>query len=442
MRQRSRSILATGLSGALAFTMIGCSASPDSTPSADGTTEDPASVSGSITVLTHRTDLIDNGTFSGYVTQFQEEYPDVSVEFEGITAYEDEVPIRLSSGEFGDVLTIPRSVRPDQFEQFFEPFGDQADLEGDYLFLNQVSSDGVAYGLAQGGNATGVVYNRRVLEDAGVAELPTSVEDFMSALAAINDNTDAVPLYTNYKDGWPLGDLQRNIGVSLGNVDARNDMVASDTPWVDGSDIYYVDSLLYDAVEAGYTEDDPLTTNWEASKVMIGSGEVGMMVLGSWAISQMQAAAEDAGFSADDIGFLPYPSATDGASYALVEGDYYFGINKGSQNKDAARAWVDWFISSSPYAADEGFISSLKSEPLPANLSDLTDLGTEIIELVPEVEEGLFARIDSESEIAITQGGYRQRLVDIARGAANGDKANYFAELNDKWAAARASVTG
>ena len=46
---------------------------------------------------------------------------------------------------------------------------------------------------------------------------------------------------------------------------------------------------------------DPTTTNWEESKNLLAQGKIGSMVLGSWAVSQMQDAAEAAGASRDDI---------------------------------------------------------------------------------------------------------------------------------------------
>ena len=74
-----------------------------------------------------------------------------------------------------------------------------------------------------------------------------------------------------------------------------------------------IDSLLYDAVEAGLTEADPTTTNWEESKRLLGTGKVATMVLGSWAIAQMQAAARRRR-KRDDIGYLPVPGRRSTAS--------------------------------------------------------------------------------------------------------------------------------
>ncbi|MDR1189122.1 MAG: ABC transporter substrate-binding protein, partial [Bifidobacteriaceae bacterium] len=396
---------------------------------------------GTLKVLTHRTDLDENGTLQGYADKFIAKYPDVTaVEFESITAYDDDVPLRLSTGDFGDVLSIPNGVTNDQLAQFFEPFGTKADLSGKYQFLDSFAVGDQVYGLAQGGIATGVVYNKKVFEEAGVSEPPTSYDDFMAALQAVKDNTDAVPLYTNYKDGWPLGDLHRNMGVALGNADAKNDMTGEDAPWAEGSDAYWLDSLIYDAVDKGLTEEDPTTTNWEESKTLLGTGEVATLVLQSWAISQMQAAATDSGASADDIGFLPVPSAVAGKSFAAVLGDRYYAMNAKSENKATAKAWVEFMIEESGYDAAEGFVSTLKSAPLPSNLSALSDLGTELFEPAapPAGEEGLFDAIDTAAEIGFSSAPYRQALVDQAR--QHTPKADAFGELNAKWAQGRASA--
>jgi ABC-type glycerol-3-phosphate transport system substrate-binding protein len=399
-----------------------------------------SAISGDITVLTHRTDLHEDGTLDAYVAQFQAAYPDVTVNFESITAYDDEVPMRLSTGDFGDVLSIPNGVTNDQLAQFFEPFGSVDELSAQYQFLNAFASAGQVYGLAQGGIATGIVYNKKVFEEAGVATPPTSHEDFLAALQAIKDNTDAIPLYTNYKDGWPLGDLNRNLGTATGNANAKNDMTLSDEPWAEGGDAYWLDSLVYDAVAAGLTEDDPTTTNWEESKNLIGSGQVGTMILASWAISQMQTAATDSGASPDDIGFLPVPSAAAGSPYAAIIGDRYYAVNAQSANKDAAKAWVEWMINEGTYAADQGFISAAKDQPLPSNLSALDDLGTELFEPAapPAGQEGLFDAIDTAAEIGFSSAPYRQALVDQAR--QHTPKADAFASLNEKWAQGRASA--
>ncbi len=402
-------------------------------------------VAGDITFLTHRTDLQTDGTFDEYVARFQEEYPDVNVKVEGITNYADDIKTRMSTPNgYGDVLNIP-NVPADQFSTFFEPLGSVDDMSGTYRFQAPASFEGIQYGIALGGNANGVLYNKDVFEAAGISELPKSHDEFIDALKAIDEKTEAVPLYTNYKDGWPLGgQWSSNIGAVTGNPEAQNQMAHEAAPWSEGTDIYAIDSLLFDVVAEGLSEDDPLTTNWEQSKNDFATGKIGTMVLGSWAITQFQAAATDAGVSENVVGFMTFPANVDGQQYATIGGDYNLAINKNSENKEAGRAWIDFLIEESGFTDSQGMISALKAADLPANLSSLQDEGVELIESTPAPagEEGLFNNIADKSQVDIWGNIYRQKLVDTARGQADGDKQSFFDSLNQQWGSAMEELAG
>ena len=400
-------------------------------------------VKGDIKVVTWRTDLVEDGTFDKYAEEFNKKYPDVNVTFEGITDYAGEMLTRMSTTNYGDVIGIP-AVQPDQYEQFLEPLGDTADFEDTYRFLPAASYDGTQYGIAFGGNANGVVYNKKVFEEAGVTALPTTEDEWLDALQKVADNTDAVPMYTNYKDGWPLTQSFGNLGGITDDADAPITLAEDPAPWTEGTDIYAIDSLLYDTVAAGLTEDDPLTTNWEQSKVDLGTGKIATMPLGSWAISQMQAAAEDNGGSADDIGFMAFPANVDGTQLAVIGGDYNLAVSKHSKAKAAAWAWIQWVVADSGYTEAQGMISPVLDKPLPENLQGFEEAGVELMEInpAPAGQEGLINNIADDSQIDLYGPIYRQKLVDIARGAADGDKESYFAELNERWGASVEKLAG
>jgi ABC-type glycerol-3-phosphate transport system substrate-binding protein len=400
-------------------------------------------VTGDIKVVTWRTDLVEDGTFEKYAEEFNKEYPDVKVTFEGITDYAGEMLTRMSTTNYGDVIGIP-AIKPDQYEQFLEPLGETADFEDTYRFLPAASYDGTQYGIAWGGNANGVVYNKKIFEEAGVTELPTSHDEWLDALQKVKDNTDAIPMYTNYKDGWPLTQSFGNLGAITDDPDAPITMAEDPAPWTEGTDVYAIDGLLYDTVAAGLTEDDPLTTNWEQSKVDLGTGKIATMPLGSWAISQMQAAAEENGGSADDIGYMAFPANVDGTQLAVIGGDYNLAVSKHSKAKAAAWAWIQWVVEDSGYTEAQGMISPVLDKPLPENLQGFEEAGVELMEInpAPAGKEGLINNVADDSQVDLYGPIYRQKLVDIARGAADGDKESYFAELNERWGASVEKLAG
>ena len=395
-------------------------------------------VSGEITVLTQRTDLVDT-VFQDYKKTFEAKYPDVKVKFEALKDYEGEVRIRKNTKDYGDVLLISSSITPDKYPSYFEPLGTAEELKKSYRFVTESEFDGKGYGMALGGNAIGFVYNKKVWQQAGVTVPPKSPEEFQTALKAIKDKTGAIPLYTNYKDGWPLTQWESFQATMSADPEAAIKLTTDDAPWAPGKDYHIIDSLLFDAVQAGLTEPDPTTTNWDSSKGLLGSGKIATMALGSWAVQQMQ---EAAGANKADIGFMPFPAQANGKFHSVIGGDYKNAVNVNSQHKAAARAWVDWFANESGYAASQGSIPVKQGDQLPPSLADFNTFQVELFEMAPwpKGSESKDLKIDKEAEIGITDAKYRQRIVDAARGAKKETKDAIFADLNKKWADARSKV--
>ncbi|MBO3741306.1 ABC transporter substrate-binding protein [Actinoplanes flavus] len=396
-------------------------------------------IKGDITVLTNRTDLV-TGKLPEYAKRFEAKYPGTKVTFEGVTNYEQDVTTQLSGGEYGDVLLIPNTVAVDQLGQFFEPLGTVGELKDRYRFTDEKAYDGKVYGLSLGGVANGFVVNKRVWAEAGITAPPKTPEEFLAGLKAVADKTGATPFYTNYKDGWPLSFFNSQRAV-LADPTVNETFPADPRPWQPGKLQHLTDGLLFDIVNRGLSEKDPLTTNWEGSKPMLGTGKVASMLLGSWAVPQMRDAATAAGANPEDIAFWPFPYQTGGKFHARIEGDYKGAVSRNSDNKATAKAWLEWFVTESGFAADQQAIPTPVGQPLPQALQDFTATGVELLELpAATANSGKEDQIIKESEIDLAGPIYRQKLVDIARGAAEGDKESYFAELNKRWSAAQSQV--
>ncbi|MBM2614102.1 carbohydrate ABC transporter substrate-binding protein [Actinoplanes sp. LDG1-06] len=429
-----RHFLGLGLATALALT-AGCTGGAGSDDAGAG-----GEITGEITVLTNRTDLAETA-LPAYGKEFESKYPGTKVSFEAVTNYEGDVTTQLSSGDYGDVLLIPNTVAVDQLGQFFEPLGGVEQLKSKYRFVDEKAYDGQVYGLSIGGVANGLVVNKRIWQQAGVTVPPKTPDEFLAGLAAVK-KTGAVPFYTNYKDGWPLSFFNSQRAILADP--AVNDKFPTDpAPWQPGKLEYVTDGLLFDIVHGGLNEKDPLTTNWEGSKPMIATGKVATMLLGSWAVPQMKDAARAAGANPDDIAFWPFPYQTGGKFHSRIEGDYKAAVSRSSNNKATARAWLDWFVNESGFANDQEAIPPAIGQPLPASLKAFQDTGVELVELpAATTYAGKEDEIIKESEIDLTGNIYRQKLVDIARGAAKGSKESYFAELNKRWGEAQSRVMG
>ncbi|MER7376422.1 ABC transporter substrate-binding protein [Streptomyces lanatus] len=400
--------------------------------------DDPTKVSGTITVLTHRTDLVQDGTMEKYAAEFNKTYPEVKVEFDAITDYEGEVKIRMNTENYGDVLMIPAVVEKKDYPKFFASLGSQAERSKTYRFTDYSTVDGKVYGQSPIGAVPGFIFNKKVWERAGISDWPTTPAAFLADLKAIKSKTDAIPYYTNFKDMWPLTQWTDVNGAVSCDEQATSRLAEGD-PWAEGADLRTADTLLYDIVREGLIEKDPTTTNWEASKPRIAKGEIATMWLGSWAVIQMRGAAEQAGADPDDIGFMPFPAQKDGTFCAVAKPDYNQAVNIHSEHKEAARAWIDWFTDKSGYAADNLALSPLKQAPLPDVLKPYETAGVKIIDL-DDTKGAQVKSIDNQSEVGIYKPAYRQDLVDLARGATKGSLDDFLAGLAKKWTDTQASL--
>ena len=435
-----RRTLAATTAAALAPSLAACGGSGGGKSSDAATApSDPAEVSGTITVLTNRTDQVQDGTLDGYAKRFNQIYPHVTVKFQGLTDYEGDVKIRLNSSDYGDVLSIPAAVPLKQYPVFFAALGDAAELAKTYDFTDHATVNGQVYGIANIGVANGFVYNKAVWRQAGVTDWPTTPQQFVDDLQAIKAKTAATPYYTNYHDGWPLTNWGNALGSPSCDAAANDKLADTDRPWAAGQDLNTVDTLLYNVVHDKLSEADPNTTNWENSKSLIATGKLATMWLGSWAVVQMQAAAKNAGTNPDDIGFMPFPSQQDGHFCSVVRPDYQYAVNVHSTNKAAARAWLDWYITKSGDAKAALSISSVKGTPLPADLAPFQSAGVKFIQL-DNTKTALVDEIDKASEIGLNAQDYPRRIVDVARGAAAGDLSSLLDDLNQKWSHAKGSV--
>ena len=402
--------------------------------------EDYTDITAELRVITHRTDIIDT-TFAKYVEEFNKLYPNITIKYEGITNYADDMTTRISSNNWGDICMIPTTIQLPDLNLYFHPLCQLSEIEADYNFATNRAYDGVVYGIPSTGNAQGVIYNKKVAEQAGYTtdNLPKTPDEFIQFLQAIKDKTDAIPLYTNFAAGWTMGAWDAYIG---GGATADPDWMNITMPQTkdpfadrgDGTGPYAVYKILYDAVSQGLTEDSPTATDWEGCKPMINNGEIGVMVLGSWAIVQMQ----EAGPNADDIGYMPFPITVGGTQYASAGADYCFGVNNAisDDNKIASMLYIKWLTESSNFAYDQGGVPVLKSQAYPPTLAAFD--GITLLEDTPAPTElaTLQSDVNRESEISLNADNVHvQRIVEaVVTGGESFE--DIIADWNARWNAA------
>ena len=392
-------------------------------------------LSATITMFNHRTDM-DTDDYGGknwksYLEDFNKEYPNIKVEITTDTNYADDALTHLQSGQYETITMIPAVDKAD-LSTYYMSYGTLDEMSQQINYANTWLYGNDVYGVPSTATTQGIVYNKKVFEDAGVTDVPKTPDEFIDALKKIKDKTDAIPLYTNYAAGWTMGAWDAYIGNNAtgDNTYFNQKLLHTKDPFKDygdGTHPYAVYKILYDAVAGGLTEDDYSTTDWEGSKSMLNNGQIGCMVLGSWAYPQMEAAGENA----DDIGYMPFPITVDGKQYASAGPDYCYGINVHSDydNQLASMIYVKWLTEESNFSYDQGGIPICVGDEYPEVLAAFDGVELVVDNPAPEGEEDLFGEINTESEIALNNDN--THVQNIVEHALSGDMT--MEEIVDEW---------
>lgn len=474
---KTKRIACIAMAGLMAASLAGCGSGDDKTEattkatteaateaagsdSADDTTADAEGIksyadiqlgtdftdlSAEIKFYNNRTDM-DSDDYGGknwkqYLEDFNKEYPNIKVDVITDTNYAEDALTHLQSGNYETVMCIP-AVDMADLSTYFMSYGDYDTMSSLVNYSNRWLYQDQVYGVPLAATTQGIVYNKKVFADAGVTDVPKTPEEFIAALKAIKDkNPDCIPLYTNYAVGWTMGAWDDYIAITAtGDATYKNQKLAHTKDpfknYGDDTHAYAVYKILYDAVSQGLTEDDYSTTDWESSKGMLNNGDIGCMVLGSWAYPQMEAG----GPNADDIGYIPFPISVNGKQYASSGADYCFGINVNASDdeKQAALVFVKWMTEKSGYAYNEDSLAIV-----PGSESKISFDGVDFVADEPalEGEEDYLNQLNSESELNVSNGG-NDKIQAIIEHAANGDMSfdDIMAEWNQKWSDAQESL--
>lgn len=390
----------------------------------------------------HRTDIPEK--LNGYVEEFRKTYPNIEIEYELITDYAENALLRVGNTDW-TIMGIP-TVQKDELSKYFVPLGSLETLDKLYNFMSTQSYEGTCYGIPSTGNANGVLYNKRIFAEAGVTELPKTPDEFIAALKAVKEKTDAIPLYTNYAAGWTMGAWDAYIGVAAtGKTEYMNQILPhAKDPFADqgnGTGPYAVYKILYDAAAEGLIEEDYTTTDWEGCKPMLNNGEIATMVLGSWAFTQMRDA--EGGQHPEDVGYMAFPVSIDGKQYAPAGGDYNFGINVQAtrEEKLASMYYLKWLTHESGFAYSEGGVPIDKNGEYP-DLYAAFD-GIEMLSDADALpgEETLMSELNSESELNFNNGG-NTKVQEIVEHGFKKDKSfeDIMADWNAAWTEAQESL--
>ena len=146
--------------------------------------EDYTDTAATIKFIHHKTDRAEDGTMDAMVAEFNKTFPNITVEMEAVTDYAEDALLRLSTGDWGDIMFIP-AIDKNQLETYFMPLDTLDNLSAQLNFANQWEYNGLSYGIPYMANAQGLLYNKRIFNEAGITSIPKTPTEFLADLQLV-----------------------------------------------------------------------------------------------------------------------------------------------------------------------------------------------------------------------------------------------------------------
>ena len=303
--------------------------------------------------------------------KFEGEYG-VHVDLQVNSTEDDIRPLLQTADPSIDIYTSPNwSI--EEWQQYAEPYCtiDEAKaLYGDYA--ETMYNDGTyIYALMPAktyNNA--VVYNEETIKSVGYDAIPTTQAEFEDLCTKLRE-AGIDPIAMHRVENWPLSTINDFANYVAGRNDAYQSMLKSDTPFSESEPMGKTIKMYTDWKSRGFFEAD-IYTDFGVAMDVVGNGKAGMMLFGAWVVPQIQGRVPE-GTDPSVIKFAPAPDFGNGQYVMAAAADSY-AINKGSDNKDAARLFIEYISEDAQYLADSGYIAMKKGvTPVVPDLYKLID---------------------------------------------------------------------
>lgn len=309
---------------------------------------------------------------------FQEKHPDVEVDFQttSFDAMRQNATITLTGNDVPDVIEFNKGNADGgqlAAQGLLAPLTDAVDeygwdqkITGSMQAFAQYDEQGLAgsgewYGVPNIGEYVMFYYNKELFEEAGITEIPNTLEGFEDAMdqlldAGITPISSSAATSQGFNQMWVWYSLVSAMGDRESIDDfmfLREPVDFSAEPWGTGADRFQ------EWIDKGYVGTELGGLNFEQATVNFLSGDKAMLI---WNQGEFARIREQAEF---DWGYFTMP----GANLQMGSSGHLWGVPANAENKDLAYDWID--ITLSPEVQNE--IGQLGGLPLAGDASVIED---------------------------------------------------------------------
>lgn len=320
------------------------------------------------------------------------------------------------------------------------------DLSGTEAVKNNALAEGYAIdgkvlGVPMTAGYEYVYYWKDMFAEAGV-EVPTTWTELEEVSKKLQDHfgasdPDFMAIALGAKDEWPTYPYMEFMPALVGgNGQNWNDMAKSDAPFAEGTDINTAYHRVNELYTSGVFGKDPLGLGNDQATNLFAQKKAAIIALGDWGLQNIEGAAD----SIDELGtfYLPVRETADEPFRYVVQGDSFMGVTTHSKNPELATAFVEWFYSDAWYPGYINYVSSASSmENFP---KDKHPILAEADALQPDGQMVMYDGGGDDFTALQNETAFDYKKLGAQMFTEGFDLDGTLAELNEKWAAARAKL--
>lgn len=360
------------------------------------------------------------------IDAYKEVKPNVTINYETTqNDYPTLLKTKINAGECPDIFATTSGKEIGVYIEYSYNFADQpaASAMDDAVRSVMMSGDEV-HGFALKSNYFGIVYNKAIFDECGIAEFPSTQEEMKAACEKIAA-AGYQPFSTGFAEWWVYKHIfQHFLNAASDNPEEMvSKFIAGEANFSDYPILY---NNFFDFIDLAiqYGDAKPLETDLAGEESAIGTGKAAMILgQGAWVEADILSIEPEM-----QIGFNGYPVSDDAVQCQVIGGsDQALRIYKDSKVLDAVLEFVNWW-----YTSDYG----------KAWFCDVAG----VIPPITEAKAPEMAIIQQGSELSATKGAgavsisystdsFHQAFGEIMQGYVGGtiSKDDACAQIQQKW---------
>lgn len=311
--------------------------------------------------------------FNAYIAEYKKVKPNVTINLEIMQAdYNTVLKSKIAAGSTPDVFQTTAGGDIDTFAEYSADLTNEplAAAMTDAVRANMSSSDGKVLGLPVKGNLFVLMYNKKLMTDAGISELPKTTAELDDTIAKL-EAKGITPFANAYKEWWVWKHIFQHF-VDAAATDAGSDAKTLVADFIAGKTTFQDHPVLNDNffsfvdTTVKYGTDKPLERDSNAQVSDFALGKTAFMTgKGAWDEEAIKKITPDF-----DLGIMGYPVSEKAEQSQIITGaDQALRINKDSIVAAETIEFFNWLYTSEYginwFSGVAKVIPPIKDAPMP-----------------------------------------------------------------------------